>query len=441
MSSVEQEALVQEAEVEIQQVRAAFHAPADLRACLDRLYALERKVRLAANAPATARVATEVVNLCWEAHDLPALREQVLVLSRRRAQLKQALVAVVQRGMQLLDQLTDASERQALLEVLRQVSEGKMFLELERARLTRMLAALRESEGDVRAAATVLQELPVETFGSMEREEKWDFLLEQVRLCLAVEDTVRAQIIANKFTQRTLTDPEFLASTAKTRYYTLMIQLYNMQQRKREADDHKYLDIAKAYLALGDDFLCPAVVHLVLAPRSNEQHDPLYRLAERKVLADAAVAPPLYLQLLQLFQVKELVRWPLFLTQYRTLLEEHHPELDWEALHRRITEHNLRVIADNYSRLHLQRLAVLLDLPADAAEQALCDEVVAKRLWARIDRVDGVAVFRRPQQPEQTMNDWSADVKQLMEAIDHIDELIDKERQQRDLTQVGVMNG
>ncbi len=38
----------------------------------------------------------------------------------------------------------------------------------------------------------------VETYGSMEKNEKVDFILEQIRLCLAKKDSIRAQIISKK---------------------------------------------------------------------------------------------------------------------------------------------------------------------------------------------------------------------------------------------------
>lgn len=49
---------------------------------------------------------------------------------------------------------------------------GKIYVENERARLTHRLAKIREEEGDLQEAAKILQELQVETYGSMERKEK-----------------------------------------------------------------------------------------------------------------------------------------------------------------------------------------------------------------------------------------------------------------------------
>lgn len=38
----------------------------------------------------------------------------------------------------------------------------------------------------------------VETYGSMEKKEKVEFILEQMRLCVAIKDYIRTQIISKK---------------------------------------------------------------------------------------------------------------------------------------------------------------------------------------------------------------------------------------------------
>ena len=44
----------------------------------------------------------------------------------------------------------------------------------------------------------VFYSFEVETYGSMEKEEKIEFILEQMRLCLARNDYIRTQIISKK---------------------------------------------------------------------------------------------------------------------------------------------------------------------------------------------------------------------------------------------------
>jgi len=46
----------------------------------------------------------------------------------------------------------------------------------------------------------------VETFGSMEKKEKVEFILEQMRLCLAKKDYIRTQIISKKINTKYFED-------------------------------------------------------------------------------------------------------------------------------------------------------------------------------------------------------------------------------------------
>jgi len=48
----------------------------------------------------------------------------------------------------------------------------------------------------------------VETFGSMDKREKTDFILEQMRLTLAKKDYTRMQIISKKINTKFFTDTE-----------------------------------------------------------------------------------------------------------------------------------------------------------------------------------------------------------------------------------------
>lgn len=53
---------------------------------------------------------------------------------------------------------------------------------MERARLTHILAQMKEKEGEVTEAADILQELQVETYGSMEKREKVRLIVSDFRV-------------------------------------------------------------------------------------------------------------------------------------------------------------------------------------------------------------------------------------------------------------------
>lgn len=67
---------------------------------------------------------------------------------------------IVQQAMSWLDEMSKEVQLN-LIDSLIGVTEGKIFVEVERARLTRKLAEIKEKEGKVKEAADILQELQV----------------------------------------------------------------------------------------------------------------------------------------------------------------------------------------------------------------------------------------------------------------------------------------
>ena len=113
---------------------------------------------------------------------------------------------MVQEACTYVDAIDDMTEKLKLIDTLRVVTAGKIYVEIERARLTKKLATIKEAQGNVEEAATVLIELQVETYGSMEKREKIEFLLEQMRYCLLKGDFIRTQIISRKISARAFVD-------------------------------------------------------------------------------------------------------------------------------------------------------------------------------------------------------------------------------------------
>ena len=56
------------------------------------------------------------------------LNEQILLLSKKHGQLKQATTKMVQVAMSFIDEAPDAEKKLALIETLRTVTEGKVRL-------------------------------------------------------------------------------------------------------------------------------------------------------------------------------------------------------------------------------------------------------------------------------------------------------------------------
>jgi 26S proteasome regulatory subunit N5 len=173
------------------------------------LLAIEKQARLANDIATLRTVAIRVVTLTRESNDWETLAQVVSLIAKRRQQKGTVLTAVVQQAMKYLDESPNEEIKLKLIETLRTVSEGKIHVEKERAELTQMLSKIKEAEGKVEEACDILNSVHVETFGSMSKMEKAEYILEQVRLQLAKGDMVRTYIVAKKINRKVLLEADF----------------------------------------------------------------------------------------------------------------------------------------------------------------------------------------------------------------------------------------
>jgi len=394
----------------------------------------------------------------------------VLLLSKKHGQLKQATTKMVQVVMGFLDQVPNLETKLTVIETLRTVTEGKIFVEVERAQVTRILSNIKKEQGDINAATDILCELQVETFGSMSRREKTEFILQQVSLCIEKGDWTQAGILSRKigtkyFTRKPKKTPEQLEKDKKDREekekkrsaddpppepeddVTDLKLKYYEQQILLAKHDEKYLEACKHYRQVLDTeaveenpeqlraVLQRVIYYIILAPYDNEQSDLLHRIHR-----DARnVQIPEDAQLVKLFTVPELMRWPMVAKQFGSHLtstdvfDEEKDQDDpqafkrWDDLRKRVIEHNVRVVAKYYTRIQIPRLTQLLDLKEDETEKYISELVTAKTIYAKIDRPARIVNFAKPRDADDVLNEWSGNMKSLLGLLERIDHLITKE--------------
>jgi 26S proteasome regulatory subunit N5 len=74
----------------------------------------------------TSRLLVAIVTLCKDAGDWSLLNEQVLLLSKKHGQLKQAITKMVQVVMEFLNDTPNVETKLSAIETLRTVTEGKV---------------------------------------------------------------------------------------------------------------------------------------------------------------------------------------------------------------------------------------------------------------------------------------------------------------------------
>lgn len=410
-----------------------------LNEALSILVDLEKLTRPASDIRSTRRLLVAIVQLCYKAKNWKTLNEYIIIMTKRRSQIKHAITKMIQECCKYVDDMPDRETQLEYIDTLRTVTAGKIYVEVERARLTHKLAKIKEEENKIEEAAAILQELQVETFGSMERKEKVELILEQMRLCLAKKDYIRTQIISKKISTKFFDDPSI--QELKLKYYRLMIEL----------DQHEgsYLAICKHYRALyntpciqEDDVkkhetLKNVVLYLILSPYDNEQSDLIHRVKDDKNLEEV----PLYKDLLQLFITAELINWKDLCAKYERELRHgsiKNPATNifiydesgnkrWNDLKNRVVEHNIRIMAKYYTRTTLARMSQLLDLNEQDTEEVLSNLVVNKTVWAKVDRLAGIICFSQQKDPNEVLNDWFHNINSLMQLVSKTTHLINKE--------------
>lgn len=400
-----------------------------LGSALESLLAMEKKTRLAADQKSTVMLALAIVQLCKDCEEWKMLNDQIVLLSKRRAQLKKVILMIVQEAMKWLDETPDKETKIALIETLRTIAAGKMFAELELARMTRTLAEMKEHEGDIAGAAEIMQELSVETIGSMEAREKLDFILEQVRLCLAKKDFIRAEIIAKKVTDKQINKSDM--QDLKLKHFKQMVEFHR----------HKkcYLDACKDYDSLyrtqliqdnekeWKHMLAKSIIYLTLSPFDHDVSEMLERFKKDPKIEQL----PGFKAVLEAFTTPELIPWPIAsegdYKEHEEFCDVKTQEEMWKELHKRVVQHNIRVLSQYYTRLSSERLTQLLQLDPTRAEELLSEMVSSKQLFAKIDRCAGTVTFSKTSSPALILNNWSNDISSLLALVEKTGHLINKE--------------
>ena len=352
--------------------------------------------------------------------------------------------------------------------------------------MTRILSNIKKEQGDIKAARDILTELQVETFGSMSRREKTEFILDQIQLCIDSGDWTQAAILGRKISTRYFTrkpkktpeqlekerkekeeaekkrsvddpvpEPEDDVTDLKLRYYEQQIMLAKHDDKYLEACKH-YRQVLDTELVEEDQEKLEAVSdssqfhvrdtnipktlqrvawYILLAPYDNEQSDLLHRIKSDSRYSEL----PREQQLLRLFTTHEIMHWPNIAQSYAEYLgssdvfrvegvkstasaSDEKAVKRWDDLRKRVIEHNVRVVAKYYTRIRMPRLCQLLNLSEDETEKYISDLVTAKTIYAKIDRPARIISFAKPRDADDVLNEWSGNMKSLLGLLERIGE-------------------
>lgn len=150
--------LSKEVEQKILQAKT-FADQGQLKEAIALLFALEKKCRIGNDTPSLVKVCVATLQICKDTGDIEDLLTTLQTLSTRRSQKTKALRSMVELAMPWCTEEVhrplkvsndkDKEDREKLVVSLRDITDGKIFLEAERARLTRALSIIKVRSSSV----------------------------------------------------------------------------------------------------------------------------------------------------------------------------------------------------------------------------------------------------------------------------------------------------
>lgn len=398
------------------------------------LLAFEKKCRLAGDTVNLKEVCLHMVRLCREREDWSRLNSVLTVISKRRTQHKVAIESTVKEAFEYLEQCPSVQIKRELATTLKEVVDGKIYVEAESARLHMMLAKIcEEHDNDINAAVDLIQDVHVETYGSISKKEKAEYILEQMRMNLKKKDFIRALIQSRKMNRKTIEDSDF--EDVKVSFYNMMVEYYTHEVDAWEISQSyfKIFDttVTKADAAKCKDALESCVVFLVLSKFDNHVSDMMHRLLLLKEVQENELCK----STLELFTTIEIISYPFAgmaqLTSHpcfgKSYAEQGSLDTFQKNFHIRVIQHNLRVASKYYNRITSAKLGLLLNLEPDALEKHLSEMAQSGDIYLKVDRPKGIISFEQPQSPEAVLSDWSSDMGKLLGLLESTSHLINRE--------------
>eukprot|EP00760_Papus_ankaliazontas_P031418 PhM_4_TR5278/c0_g1_i1/m.98962/K03035/PSMD12, RPN5; 26S proteasome regulatory subunit N5 len=426
--------------------RTAAKTRADADKITEELLTLEKQCRLNGDVENTRRIAVEAIAVFRGLKEYEAMTDVLQVLMRRRAQTATVQGAIVRDAVEGIDEMAKTATKAKVREVLvrmRNMTEGKLHVELEYGRLSVRLAKMDEEDGDLASACKILQHIQVETMTSMARMEKLEVLVHHIFLCLELEDYSRAAIMSRKIGARAIASED--CKELRQRYFHLMIRYYTHSKA--------YYHIAMCWWELYNvsgqkdlGALQKTIMFLLLAapqaPRdvtetaectafsaaTMKETDRVAWLNKLQAMPILKTDLPKQIPLIDVFVGVEWVSADLFQSKFGQYITSENVAPFKDVLFRRLVEHNLMMVSKYYSRAKLDKIARLVSLSVEEVEPIVMKLVSLHLIYAKIDRVQGTVVFRAPVQATEEVDQWAKGVDKVMQLVNETCHLITKER-------------
>jgi 26S proteasome regulatory subunit N5 len=424
------------------------HSKTSFTNAMDELVQLEKKYRVAGDAISIGRILVAIVQFYFDAEKFDELNDAIVTFAmKKHLQSEHAIGEMIRECCKIVDQLvSNPIQRVKLLETLKYVTNGKLYSEMERAKICKELSSIRKCEGELQKAILVLEDLKIDTITTIDKKERVEIILQLMEMLVDTKEYVKCLIVAKKINKKYLdSTPEL--EEQKLKFYKLMIIIDQYENYLNTSRHYQsMLSTLKIQENIEDrkNILSLAITYCVLSTFDNEKSDMMERLVKQKFIDE--ILP--FKNFLIEFKTAELINWYEMKSKYKNdlmQLEMFNVNTTeglkyWKDLRTATIEHNIKVFSKYYERAYLSHISEFLDINIDETEKHLCNLIVSKSIKAKIDRPSGIVTFCHKQnlnvhqkptenRRDENLNDWLDQIEVLMKKIEHTSHLINKEMQ------------
>lgn len=342
-------------------------------------------------------------------------------------------------------------EQTSILRSIIEVTEGKMYVEYEFSLAVRKLTEILLNQGNREEATKLIQDIQIETFGSLEKLYKVEYILFQIKVLIEKGDFIRTLIVSNKVVRKHLEEKGM--EGIKVAFYLLMVKYYIKEE--------KYLQASESFQVLFEFYKNTEAVKELINSKKNILDIDFSALSSKdlfeKFIYFLNISPADSTTLekikdVKVKYVKELEEYPTlgklinlrsgddiveitesFLSQFNNSTFIDNSELFIEGkknaklFRKYIIQHNLLIFHKFYNQVFLNKIADFIKVSVEEVELEVCDMVMNKYIYARINRIKGVVTFRPKQTHERKSDALNEDLLKMLETLENTCHLIHKE--------------
>ena len=418
---------------------------------MEGLLELERQARQNSNMDLSQTTGKKILEILTAHGDPIKFILIIKALTTKRGQIIRTVTELVRACMSFVEKITDEQIKIYFVTELKNICDKKIYVEVEYARCAMILVKHNEkNNANLEEAAKIMENVQVETYGSMTKREKVEFILYQMHIQFILGDDIKLAIVSKKINPKMLNEAEF--QLLKVTYYLYLfflnfkeklynncsVNLENVLEGLLLVEDESQLQHADPILInkYPHFFKKNIVAEAVLIFKALEEQNPakIPALEKLKTKYDAyLVSSNQVLPVIESFLSKEitscklnfndLASFPVFNAKSDKSL------VLLKNLQSQLVKKNLVIVSLYFKNSRLQRLAEILETTVDEVEDGLCDLILQEIVKAKIDRPSGAVhfVLTETSNDDDMIDSWAKNISEIVDIIDLACERIEHE--------------